>query len=182
MAWFLNRYRCDHCGTKWDDEWSCMCNDECPTCGDDQSPFESDDLTIVLEAENGNHVVRVSPPSAEAKPDYVNTAFPTMADAQRFIESESNRLDALESAPMPSDGDPAASDPTTPLDGVLLPRALVDELTRFIGKAQGVCLGVAMSGSEHPNPDGALIEIFEDGQIVAEALRAAVNAGKEIAA
>ena len=33
MAWFLNFYRCDRCSRVWKDEWSCMCDDECPHCG-----------------------------------------------------------------------------------------------------------------------------------------------------
>jgi hypothetical protein len=34
----------------------------------------------------------------------------------------------------------------------------------FIGKVQGVCMGVAMSGDDHPNPDGALMELVEEAQ------------------
>lgn len=26
-------YRCTECGTEWQDEWSCACDDDCPTCG-----------------------------------------------------------------------------------------------------------------------------------------------------
>ena len=26
---FRNYYRCDHCGHEWEDEWSCMCDDDC---------------------------------------------------------------------------------------------------------------------------------------------------------
>lgn len=36
----------------------------------------------------------------------------------------------------------------------------------FIGKVQGVCLGVAMSGRDHPNPDGALMELVEEAQTI----------------
>jgi hypothetical protein len=34
----------------------------------------------------------------------------------------------------------------------------------FLGKVQGVCLGVAISGSDHPNPDEVLMEIFTEAQ------------------
>lgn len=34
----------------------------------------------------------------------------------------------------------------------------------FLGKVQGVCMGVAMSGSDHPNPDGALLELSNEAQ------------------
>lgn len=33
-----------------------------------------------------------------------------------------------------------------------------------IDKAGGTCLGVAMSGGDHPNPSGALMEVFETCQ------------------
>jgi len=31
---FRNHYRCPKCGAKWDDVWSCACNDECPNCNE----------------------------------------------------------------------------------------------------------------------------------------------------
>ena len=41
MAWFQNFYECDRCGGVWADEWSCMCDDECPHCGArDMTPYE----------------------------------------------------------------------------------------------------------------------------------------------
>jgi len=36
----------------------------------------------------------------------------------------------------------------------------------FLGKVQGVCMGVAMSGSNHPNPDEALMELFTEAQTI----------------
>ena len=36
-------------------------------------------------------------------------------------------------------------------------------LQTFIGKVQGVCLAVAMSDC-HPDPDGALMDIFHEAQ------------------
>ena len=39
---FLNHYH--HCRTAWEDEWHCMCNSECPTCGEkDIEPIKSED-------------------------------------------------------------------------------------------------------------------------------------------
>lgn len=35
-----NHYLCE-CGATWDDEWSCQCDDECPSCGDTVSPEDS---------------------------------------------------------------------------------------------------------------------------------------------
>lgn len=41
---FVNHYRCNECGTEWDDIWSCTCDDRCPTCNTSISPYHSDDL------------------------------------------------------------------------------------------------------------------------------------------
>jgi hypothetical protein len=43
MPWMRNNYACD-CGEEWQDEWSCGCDDECPRCGSDVSPDESEEL------------------------------------------------------------------------------------------------------------------------------------------
>jgi hypothetical protein len=43
-SWFVNHYRCYRCGNEWSDEWSCMCDDDCPACGARHcSPYDSDD-------------------------------------------------------------------------------------------------------------------------------------------
>jgi hypothetical protein len=71
MAWFRNHYHCGDCGTDWEDEWSCCCDDECPNCGSgDWSPVECDDLTFLIEPEQGTFAVYVSPISAGHYPDY----------------------------------------------------------------------------------------------------------------
>lgn len=36
------RYR--HCGQEWEDTWSCASNDECPVCGAEIEPFDSEAL------------------------------------------------------------------------------------------------------------------------------------------
>lgn len=41
---YLNRYTCDACEESWEDQWSCGCDDECPKCGRDISPDDSEDL------------------------------------------------------------------------------------------------------------------------------------------
>jgi predicted nucleic acid-binding Zn-ribbon protein len=44
MAWFRNYYRCTRCGHEWTDEWSAMCDDDCPHCGArHMSPLKSED-------------------------------------------------------------------------------------------------------------------------------------------
>lgn len=36
-----NKYRCKDHG-EWESPWCCACDDECPTCGKDYSPYDSD--------------------------------------------------------------------------------------------------------------------------------------------
>ncbi|MFN3582762.1 hypothetical protein [Phenylobacterium sp.] len=43
--WLALRYECD-CGTTWHDEWSCEVDDECPSCGTDCSPTDSEELEV----------------------------------------------------------------------------------------------------------------------------------------
>jgi hypothetical protein len=88
MTWFRNYYMCARCGSKWKDEWSCMCDDDCPRCGArHMSPYKSDDLTEVIERrEDGFAVVR-SPDTAEHRPDYQEVAsFPTRRSAKAFLD------------------------------------------------------------------------------------------------
>ena len=41
---FRNFYRHEECGTEWDDVWDSMCNDECPDCGAEIEPYDSEEL------------------------------------------------------------------------------------------------------------------------------------------
>lgn len=86
MAWYLNHYKCARCNREWTDEWSCMCDDDCPHCGArHMSPYESDDLTMVVEKIAGKFFVRRSPESAGHTPDYVDLAtFSTLKRAEAF--------------------------------------------------------------------------------------------------
>lgn len=36
-----NHYHCDGCDESWTDQWSCACDDECPSCGTPISPEDS---------------------------------------------------------------------------------------------------------------------------------------------
>lgn len=87
MAWFLNYYACDRCGTSWTDEWSCMCDDDCPHCGArHMSPYESDDLTYVVERRGNEFFVLRSPDAAGHYPQYRELAvFPTKEQAERYL-------------------------------------------------------------------------------------------------
>jgi len=88
MAWYRNHYHCGDCGTDWEDEWSCCCDDECPECGSRHwSPTESEDLTEVIRgAGDGAFVVLRSPDGADDKPRYRTVAkFTSEEFAMRFI-------------------------------------------------------------------------------------------------
>ena len=87
MAWYRNHYHCGDCGTDWEDEWSCCCDDECPECGSgDWSPVESEDLTEVAWRTPRGIVLMRSPASAEDRPDYEEVAlFDTWLHAKRYV-------------------------------------------------------------------------------------------------
>lgn len=40
--WWLNKY--EHCGQQWEGQWSCCCNDDCPVCGKEIEPYESEEI------------------------------------------------------------------------------------------------------------------------------------------
>ena len=87
MAWFLNYYDCDRCNREWTDEWSCMCDDDCPHCGArHMCPTKSEDLTVLIEQEGEEFVVLRSPDTAEHDPDYCEVGrFPTRSKAEAFL-------------------------------------------------------------------------------------------------
>jgi predicted nucleic acid-binding Zn-ribbon protein len=87
MAWYRNYYECDRCGHEWEDEWSCMCDDDCPSCGArHMTPYDSDERTEVIEEEQGEFVVLWSPETAGHDPDYRELGrFPTREEAERFL-------------------------------------------------------------------------------------------------
>jgi hypothetical protein len=89
MAWFLNFYRCARCKRIWTDERSCTCDDECPHCGArDMSPFDTEDLTSLIEEEDKAFVVFLSPETAEHKPNYRELGrFKTREEAEEFLAS-----------------------------------------------------------------------------------------------
>jgi len=89
MAWFLNLYKCDRCTRRWADEWSCMCDDECPHCGArDMTPYSSEDLTELIEQDGNEFVALRSPASAEHDPDYRELGrFPSRAKAEECLGS-----------------------------------------------------------------------------------------------
>jgi hypothetical protein len=89
MAWFCNHYRCERCDGEWTDEWSSMCDDDCPICGArHMSSCHSDDLTKIVERRAQMFVVLRSPESAGWTPDYEQVAsFPTSKLAEAFVHA-----------------------------------------------------------------------------------------------
>jgi hypothetical protein len=87
MAWFRNYYRCEDCRHEWEDEWSAMCDDDCPQCGArHMSPYDSDDLTQIIEEREGQFLVYRSAASAEPYPNYERVAkFPTLKQAETYL-------------------------------------------------------------------------------------------------
>jgi hypothetical protein len=89
MSWFSNHYTCARCKKEWTDEWSCMCDDDCPHCGArHMSPDESEDLTDVVERQGRIFVALRSPRAAEHNADYQFMGiFATRAHAEEYLAS-----------------------------------------------------------------------------------------------
>lgn len=43
--WYRNHYICTECGTEWQDEHDCQCDDRCPKCNTSMQTHHSEDLT-----------------------------------------------------------------------------------------------------------------------------------------
>ena len=87
MAWFRNKYTCHRCKKRWEDEWSCTCEDDCPHCGArHMSPDNSDELTEIIIRQADDYVVLRSPETAGHSPDYCELArFKSQEQAEAFI-------------------------------------------------------------------------------------------------
>lgn len=90
MAWFLNTYVCPECGSVWQDEWSCCCDDECGQCGcRNISPASSEDRSVLaLQNKKEQWEVFVSPETAEDDPEYQLVA--TLSVDQNSISIQPN--------------------------------------------------------------------------------------------
>jgi hypothetical protein len=87
MAWYRNYYRCARCDYEWQDEWSCMCDDDCRDCGArHMSPYDADDLTEIVEKDGDEFVVLRSPRTAGHSADYRELGrFETRKKAKAFL-------------------------------------------------------------------------------------------------
>jgi hypothetical protein len=63
-----------------------MCEDDCPQCGArHMTPYDSNDLTTMIERDGSEFVVLWSPETAEDDADYRELGrFPTQTEAERF--------------------------------------------------------------------------------------------------
>lgn len=88
MAWFRNFYKCAKCHKEWQDEWSCTCDDDCPHCrARHMSPYDSDDLTEIIEERDGEYYIYRSPSTAEHYPNYETLGkFPTRSQAEAYLK------------------------------------------------------------------------------------------------
>ena len=88
MGWYRNNYQCDACRESWTDEWSCACNDRCPRCRFEIEPYDSVDLSILVDKIPGEDdwIVYVSSDDAEHDPAYAETRFSTEAQARTYAE------------------------------------------------------------------------------------------------
>lgn len=43
--WYSIWYTCAECGTHWNSEWSCTCDDDCPECGTVMEAESFDDIS-----------------------------------------------------------------------------------------------------------------------------------------
>ena len=86
MAWFRNEYQCYRCSCQWEDEWSARCDDDCPECGARHaSPVDGQDLTTVVEEEEGCFVVYFSPDDADDRPGYLPVGRFLTADLAKAV-------------------------------------------------------------------------------------------------
>lgn len=43
---FRNHYHCEECDESWSDVWCCASNDQCPSCGREIEPEDSDEVSV----------------------------------------------------------------------------------------------------------------------------------------
>lgn len=49
---YTNYYKCPQCGYKWEDDWDCQPDDDCPNCGERHiTPYKSKDILYDEEGE-----------------------------------------------------------------------------------------------------------------------------------
>jgi hypothetical protein len=82
VDWYRNCYECSECKTAWDDEWSCKCNDRCPTCNVETQPSHSNDLRRPLTSADYVGAGRLLRTSEALRQTEI-----TAQDAKRYAEA-----------------------------------------------------------------------------------------------
>ena len=44
MLQYINYYECPRDETRWEEIWECKCNDRCPTCNSEVTPYRSKEI------------------------------------------------------------------------------------------------------------------------------------------
>jgi hypothetical protein len=71
----------------WQICWPAFCDDDCPHCGA-RVPYDSEDLTLVIEQEGTEFVELESAETAEHEPNYRELGrFATEQRAQEFLDA-----------------------------------------------------------------------------------------------
>ena len=86
--WFRNHYKCARCGFEWEDEWSATCDDDCAHCGArHMTPYESEDLTRIIDRRRDTFIVLRSSDNAGHEPHYEQIAeFLTEQQAEAYLK------------------------------------------------------------------------------------------------
>jgi hypothetical protein len=77
VRWYEKSHLCPRCATEWIDEWTCICNDRCPTCHLESSPVSSRDLSRELlpeDFEGAKRRLESSPIGLEHQDAWIVTA------------------------------------------------------------------------------------------------------------
>jgi hypothetical protein len=91
VQWFEKHYVCSECGKKWSDEWSCECDDRCPSCNCEIEPTAVTDLSRPLAREDYVAAARKLKGSSEVTGDEVS-AVQAQQYAQAILEGGEHRL------------------------------------------------------------------------------------------
>ena len=67
-----------------------MCDDDCTHCGArHMSPYDNDDLTVIVEEQAGEFIVYRSPSTAEHHPNYERMGtFSTLKQAETYLATK----------------------------------------------------------------------------------------------
>ena len=91
MPRFIKYYRHERCGTAWYDEWSCACDDECPTCGAEIEPYRWTDLSVRVDESPRGWVATIHPRQQNIRRNMRRHSSTQKGEACAFAASEAER-------------------------------------------------------------------------------------------